>query len=101
MVAEILGPGEIAQRLSELDGWHGDVAGIVRSVEMPTFMTGIAAIDQVAQVAEELDHHPDIDIRWRTVTFTCSTHSAGGVTSRDFALAKRIDEIIKGLTGGN
>ena len=41
-----------------------------------------------------MDHHPDIDIRWRKVTFTCSTHSAGGVTSKDIDLARRIDEII-------
>lgn len=101
MVADILGPEDIAQRLSELDGWSGDQAAITRSVDMPTFMTGISAVDLIAVVAEELDHHPDIDIRWRTVKFSCSTHSAGGVTSRDFRLARRIDEIIKGLTGGS
>jgi 4a-hydroxytetrahydrobiopterin dehydratase len=45
-------------------------------------------------VAEELDHHPDIDIRWRNLTFACATHSAGGVTARDIELAGRIDEIV-------
>jgi 4a-hydroxytetrahydrobiopterin dehydratase len=41
-----------------------------------------------------MDHHPDIDIRWRTLTFRCVTHSAGGVTMRDIALANRIDRIL-------
>jgi 4a-hydroxytetrahydrobiopterin dehydratase len=51
-------------------------------------------VDRVAEVAEEMDHHPDIDIRWRTLTFRCVTHSAGGVTTRDIALANRIDRIL-------
>jgi len=50
-------------------------------------------------VAEELDHHPDIDIRWRNLTFHCATHSAGGVTARDLDLAARIDEIIAAAGG--
>jgi 4a-hydroxytetrahydrobiopterin dehydratase len=58
-------------------------------------MTGIRIVDDVAVVAEELDHHPDVDIRWRKVTFTLSTHSQGGVTGRDVELARRIDEIAQ------
>ena len=54
----------------------------------------IAVVDRVAEVAEEMDHHPDIDIRWRRLTFRLSTHSAGGVTELDAELARRIDEII-------
>lgn len=49
----------------------------------------------MAVVAEELDHHPDVDIRWRKVSFTLSTHSQGGVTERDVELARRIDEIAE------
>jgi 4a-hydroxytetrahydrobiopterin dehydratase len=56
-------------------------------------MTGIRIVDDVAVVAEELNHHPNVDIRWRDVTFTLSTHSEGGVTERDLELARRIDEI--------
>ncbi|WP_084220037.1 4a-hydroxytetrahydrobiopterin dehydratase [Spirillospora albida] len=48
---------------------------------------------EVARAAEDADHHPDIDIRWRTVTFALSTHSAGGLTVRDFDLAAVIDGI--------
>jgi 4a-hydroxytetrahydrobiopterin dehydratase len=63
-------------------------------VQLASFPAAIAAVDRIAVVAEELDHHPDIDIRWRTLTFTVSTHSAGGVTHRDVELARRIDEIV-------
>jgi 4a-hydroxytetrahydrobiopterin dehydratase len=58
-------------------------------------MTGIRIVDDVAVVAEGLDHHPDVDIRWREVTFTLSTHSQGGVTERDVELARRIDAIAE------
>ena len=67
---------------------------ITRTVKLPTFPAAIAVVDRVAVVAEEMDHHPDIDIRWRTLTFVCATHSAGGVTTKDFELARRIDEIV-------
>ncbi|GEL18549.1 hypothetical protein PA7_23860 [Pseudonocardia asaccharolytica DSM 44247 = NBRC 16224] len=49
-------------------------------------------VDRVAEIAEQADHHPDIDIRWRTLTFRLSTHSAGGLTEKDLALAARISE---------
>ena len=101
MVAEVMGASEIGQRLSELDGWISANGAITRTVEMLSFPEAIALVDRVAVAAEEMDHHPDMDIRWRTVTFSCVTHSAGGVTARDFRLATRIDEILKGFTGGN
>jgi 4a-hydroxytetrahydrobiopterin dehydratase len=50
-------------------------------------------------VAEAANHHPDIDIRWRTLTFRCSTHSAGGITAADLALAGRINETILAVQG--
>jgi len=52
-------------------------------------------VDRVAEAAEAADHHPDIDIRWRTLTFTLATHSAGGVTAKDVDLAGTIDEIVR------
>jgi 4a-hydroxytetrahydrobiopterin dehydratase len=93
-MAELLSAPDIADRLGGLEGWAGDPAGISRTVKLPAFLTAIAVVDRVAAVAEEMDHHPDIDIRWRTLTFACATHSAGGVTDKDFALARRIDEIV-------
>ncbi|GAA4674270.1 4a-hydroxytetrahydrobiopterin dehydratase [Phytohabitans rumicis] len=80
--------------MTDLPDWSGDEAEITRTVRLPTFMDAIAVVDRVAVVAEEMDHHPDIDIRWRTLTFRCSTHSAGKVTDRDIELARRIDEIV-------
>jgi len=70
---------------------------ISREVEAPTFLDGIALVQRVAQAAEEADHHPDIDIRYTKVTFTLSTHSAGGLTSKDLDLARRIDELVEQL----
>jgi 4a-hydroxytetrahydrobiopterin dehydratase len=94
-MAELLDADGVARGLSGLDGWQGDPTAIRRTVTLPSFMAAVRVVDRVAQVAEELDHHPDIDIRWRTLTFSCATHSAGGVTDRDVALAGRIDEIVR------
>jgi 4a-hydroxytetrahydrobiopterin dehydratase len=76
--------------------WRYEDSSLVRVITLPTFLDGIALVGAVAQVAEELDHHPDIDIRWRTVTFRLSTHSAGGVTELDLNLARRIDALACG-----
>jgi 4a-hydroxytetrahydrobiopterin dehydratase len=71
--------------------WHRDGAEIRRSVECPSFLDAIGLVTRVAGLAEERDHHPDIDIRWRTVRFALSTHSAGGLTEKDLDLAAAID----------
>lgn len=94
-MAESLDAASVSQALSELDGWTGDVGGITRTATLPSFPAAIAAVDRIAVAAEDLDHHPDIDIRWRTLTFRLSTHSAGGtVTGLDIVLARRIDAIL-------
>ncbi|GLZ81146.1 4a-hydroxytetrahydrobiopterin dehydratase [Actinorhabdospora filicis] len=94
----ILAPEELTEALKRLPGWSGDGEGIERTAELPGFATAIAVVDRVAAIAEQLDHHPDIDIRWRTLTFRCSTHSAGGVTARDLDLAARIEEVLAGVS---
>ncbi|MFS8477677.1 MAG: 4a-hydroxytetrahydrobiopterin dehydratase [Micromonosporaceae bacterium] len=93
-MAELLDDVAVATALRDLDGWTGDATGITRTVEMASFPAVIAAVVEIAKVAEDMDHHPDIDIRWRTLTLRCATHSAGGVTDRDIALANRVDQII-------
>src|SRR5262245_48377504 len=98
-MAELLNDDAIATALSGLEGWRAGEGEIVRTVELPTFPAAIEVVDRVAVVAEELNHHPDIDIRWRTLTFHCSTHSAGGVTEYDLRLARRISEIVAAATG--
>jgi 4a-hydroxytetrahydrobiopterin dehydratase len=92
---ELLDAAAVRAGLDGLPGWTGDTDAIARTVELSSFPAAIATVDRVAAVAEELDHHPDIDIRWRTLTFRCTTHSAGGVTERDLALARRIDDIVR------
>lgn len=74
--------------------WEVRDGALVRSVHAPTFADGIRLVDAVAAVAEEIDHHPDMDIRWTTVTFRLSTHFVGGVTRHDVALAGRIDDLV-------
>ncbi len=103
-MADVLNDEAIAAALQTLDGWsavRGARGGneIVRTVELASFPAAIAAVDRVAEVAEQMDHHPDIDIRWRTLTFRCSTHSAGGVTERDLRLARQINEIVAAGSG--
>jgi 4a-hydroxytetrahydrobiopterin dehydratase len=94
-VAEVLDADELRTALGGLDGWVGDPSAISRTAELASFPDAVAVVDRVAEVAEELDHHPDIDIRWRRLRFTLSTHSAGGVTGKDIDLAQRIDTIIR------
>jgi 4a-hydroxytetrahydrobiopterin dehydratase len=77
---------EIAAALDELPGWAYAGDRLRRTVSAPTFRDAIALVDAVADVAEALDHHPDIDVRYRDVTFTCWTHTSGGVTSSDLEL---------------
>lgn len=74
--------------------WSRDGDSLVGSVRAPTFPRAIAWVDQIALIAEELDHHPDIDIRWRALTFRLSTHDAGGITDLDLILGRRIDQVF-------
>jgi 4a-hydroxytetrahydrobiopterin dehydratase len=85
---------EIAAALGDLPGWQREDNALVRTAELPSFPVAIAVVDRVAATAEERDHHPDIDIRWRTLTFRCSTHSVGGITELDVALAATISQEI-------
>lgn len=94
-MADVLTAEAVRDELSGLPDWSGDQTGITRTVELASFPDAITLVDRVAVVAEEVDHHPDIDIRWRTVTFRCVTHSANGVTDRDLDLARRIDGIVR------
>ena len=77
----------------DLAGWTQDGDSITRSVTASSFMDGIHLVQRVAEAAEEMNHHPDIDIRWTAITFTLSTHSEGGLTQNDLALARKIDAL--------
>ena len=91
---EQLSEEEVRVALQSLPQWSGDSQSLRRSVTFTSFEAGIAAVVAVGQAAERANHHPDIDIRWRTVTFTLTTHSVGALTHQDVALARQIDELM-------
>src|SRR4029079_2815461 len=86
----LLDTEEITRQLADLSGWRFAAGAIHASYDTPTFPAAVRLIGEIADQAESMNHHPDIDLRWRTVRVTCSTHSAGGVTPLDVELAHRI-----------
>jgi 4a-hydroxytetrahydrobiopterin dehydratase len=91
--APLLTEPEIAQGLRALPDWARDDNRIVRTVECPTFRGAIELVDQVADAAEEANHHPDIEINWRRVTFRLITKASHGLTAKDMAMAGAIDRL--------
>ncbi|HVQ87575.1 MAG TPA: 4a-hydroxytetrahydrobiopterin dehydratase [Actinomycetes bacterium] len=92
-MSRLLDDAELVRLLSELPGWERAGESIHRSLKAPDFPTAIRIVDEIAVDAEEMNHHPDIDIRWRNLDLTLSTHSAGGLTQLDIELAHRISAI--------
>lgn len=90
----VLTDEEVDAALPELDGWERVDGTLRRSVKFPEFLAGIDAVRRVGEHAEAKDHHPDIDIRWRTVTFVLVTHSEGGITQKDIDMARDVNGII-------
>lgn len=90
----VLTDEQVDAALPELDGWERLDGALRRSIHFPAFTDGIEAVRRIAEQAEAQDHHPDIDIRWRTVTFALVTHSEGGITQKDLQMARTIDEIV-------
>ena len=82
---------EITRQLADLPAWRREGDAIRATFEAPEVLAGIRLVDEVADLAETMGHHPDIDIRWRRVTFVLTTHSAGGLTQLDVELAHQID----------
>jgi 4a-hydroxytetrahydrobiopterin dehydratase len=95
----VLTDAEIDERLAALGGWQhadgshsGDDGAIVREWKLADFAAAIAFVNRVAELAESANHHPDILVHgWNKVRLTLSTHSEGGLTDADFALAGEID----------
>jgi 4a-hydroxytetrahydrobiopterin dehydratase len=94
-MSELLDDATVTEALTSLPGWERDDDSLVCTATLPSFKAAIAAVDEVAEIAESRDHHPDIDIRWRTLTFRCSTHSAGGITRLDVTLAAEISGVLE------
>ncbi len=86
---------EILERLQSLEGWQvsNDREQIEKEFRFESFMDGIEFVQNVAQAAEELDHHPDIDIRYTFVRIAVCSHDAAAITEKDFTLAERLEQL--------
>jgi 4a-hydroxytetrahydrobiopterin dehydratase len=92
-MSELLSEADVDKSLNDLSGWRlASRAALTRTIKFDDFKAALDFVNLVGDEAEQLDHHPDIDIRWNKVTLTLSTHSAGGLTERDFTLAHRIND---------
>ena len=84
---------EIEKALSHLEYWHRKGDAIEREYHFDDFMNSIRFVNRLAELAEELNHHPDITINFNRVKVSLTTHDAGGVTDRDLKLANRINQL--------
>ena len=84
---------EIKAALADIPGWELAGSDIVREYKFADFVAAIAFVNQLADKAEAANHHPDIDIRWNKVRLALSTHSEGGLTQKDFALAAELESL--------
>lgn len=98
MADQLLSEHDITTRLGALHAdWSGGTVQLSRSIEFADFLTAVAFVNELAPRCEELDHHPDLALRWRWVDIVLSTHSAGGVTQKDLDLAGIVDEVASGF----
>jgi 4a-hydroxytetrahydrobiopterin dehydratase len=94
----LLSETEIERRLLGGD-WRREQQTIVRELKFDDFAAAIAFVDRLAVAAEAANHHPDILVHgWNNVRLTLSTHSAGGLTAADFALARELDALAEGAS---
>jgi 4a-hydroxytetrahydrobiopterin dehydratase len=89
----VLSDDEVQQRLGRLDGWERKDGSIVRTFQFEDFQGSVDFVNRITPPAEEMSHHPDLEISWNKVTVTLSTHSEGGLTGNDFELAQQIQEL--------
>lgn len=91
----LLTDAEITDGLQNMSNWSlsDDGTTITTQFELTDFVAALDLVNQIGHEAEQRDHHPDIDIRWNTVTLALSTHSEGGLTARDLGLAQRINDV--------
>ena len=94
-MAAKLTDAELKQALSELPGWTLKDGMIVKKYEHASFPEAIVFVNAVAHLAELLNHHPDVDIRYSNITVALVTHDSGGITVKDVTLAKQIEAIRK------
>ena len=91
-MAELLSDIAVQRELGSLAGWSRRGDALSRTYQFRNFAQSMEFVNRVAGLAESADHHPDIDIRYSKVSLTLSTHDSGGITAKDIALAKAIDQ---------
>ena len=89
----VLSPDAARSRLAQLPGWQIEAGELVRNFQFKDFRAALAFVNQVGELAEEAGHHPDIDIRYNRVRLALITHSAGGLTEKDFELAGKAQKL--------
>jgi 4a-hydroxytetrahydrobiopterin dehydratase len=89
----LLSDEQIEEKLGGLDGWEGSGDAIRKRYELDDFKGSVDFVNRLTPEAEDMNHHPDLEISWNKVTVTLSTHSEGGLTDNDFQLARRIDSV--------
>ncbi|WP_404353670.1 4a-hydroxytetrahydrobiopterin dehydratase [Exiguobacterium aurantiacum] len=90
----LLSSTELSEQLSRLNGWDVVEGELQKTYRLETFSEAIQFVHLVADLAESLDHHPNILIEYRNVTLTVSTHDEGGITEKDIMLAKGCEELV-------
>ena len=85
---------QITRHLKAVPAWAHRAQTIRRTFKFADFLISIAFVNRIAKRAQKLNHHPDIDIRFNKVTLTLTTHDEGGITEKDFALARQCDEVF-------
>lgn len=91
-MSRLLSDEEIQRQLGDLPAWARDGKCLTASYDAPDFPTALKLVTEVSEDAEEMNHHPDVDIRWKVTHWRLSTHSAGGLTQLDIELAHRISQ---------
>jgi len=91
-MTRLLHDEEITRQLGDLPGWRRDGDSLVASYDAPDFPTAVRLIVEAGDEAEQMQHHPDVDLRWKVTHWRLSTHSVGGLTQLDIELAHRISQ---------
>lgn len=93
-MSELIEDDEISAALKKCPEWELEKKSITRTFEFEEFMDAIDFVNDLAEIADEAQHHPDIHIRYTKVTIKLTTHDAGGITDLDIEVAQRIDHLI-------
>ena len=89
----LLGDSEIEAALAELPGWERRGNAIAKQFKRGDFVGAVKFVNALVEPAEAMNHHPDLEVSWETVTVTISTHSEGGLTAADLELAGKIEAL--------